>query len=307
MQPFSRRNGFTLIELLVVIAIIAVLIGLLLPAVQKVRESAARTQTMNNLKQVGLTLHNCNDLRGSLPPAWGPFPNPAPPNTPLGTTQYWLLPFLEQDNVYKLGQPPANAGAKPTWSVPALCAQVVPPYLAPSDFTQKDPTVSINNMDWGPGNVAANVRVFGGAGKYTSTLADGNARIPATFKDGTSNTIAFATRYALCGPAPGGSAWAGGSPAGAGSNGANFLMSGAFFGGDIQDIPKTGNYSQTPPFQVGPTQQDCNPSLAQGFGTYGIQVALADGSVRNVAPSISATTWGRACHPYDGKSLDSDW
>jgi prepilin-type N-terminal cleavage/methylation domain-containing protein len=148
MVRSARRSAFTLIELLVVLAIIGILLGLLLPAVQKLREAAARTQCSNNLKQIGLAAHNYADVNGTLPPGQlGPYPDVGmgvPPfNAQFVGVLVYLLPYVEQDNTYRLllQDLPSDylnpsAVYPPWWTSPSAFVAArtrIKTYLCPSD------------------------------------------------------------------------------------------------------------------------------------------------------------------------------
>ena len=187
----KKRLGFTLIELLVVIAIIAILIALLVPAVQKVREAAARTQMINNLKQVCLATHSAHDNYRKLPPATGQYGQA----TGTFSLSVHLLPFIEQGPLY-------NANAVALGTVPTTA--LIPSYNAPLDNSTSD-WVRVQNF-------ASNVRVFTDAGFVAiganiditaATAPNGvtpmvgcSGTLSNRFPDGTSNTMLYTTRYA---------------------------------------------------------------------------------------------------------------
>jgi prepilin-type N-terminal cleavage/methylation domain-containing protein/prepilin-type processing-associated H-X9-DG protein len=139
------RLAFTLIELLVVIAIIGMLVSLLLPAVQKVRESAARLQCQNNLKQLGLACHNYHDVNKGFPPGYlaaGPYTDGATDTAPGWGWAAFLLPYLEQQNLYQqidFTQPVQASPAIQTMLPLLLCPSDLPPQAA---FTLTDATLS---------------------------------------------------------------------------------------------------------------------------------------------------------------------
>jgi len=183
----TRRQAFTLIELLVVIAIIAVLIALLLPAVQSAREAARKTQCKNNLKQIGLGLHNYEATFTTFPPA-GFYPVGATSSDTYSALAR-ILPYLEQSGLYNLVD--FNLAAN---SQPQVMAQRVAPYLCPDEINDKArPTVPVRY----PLNYAVNVGTWFVWDPNSGQV--GNGALPinrsnriADFIDGTSNTIGLA-------------------------------------------------------------------------------------------------------------------
>ncbi len=277
LQARSARGGrcaYTLVELLVLVGILAVLVGLLLPAIQKARVAAARAATRNNLRQVALATHGCEKALGRLPPAFGAA------SGSTGTTHYFLLPHLGHDELFKGSNGSVYndnpAAGRPTYQVPVKVFQ------APTDPTAGDGTFG-PGAPWGVTSYAANWTVFGGGKSGWDrglTLQDVNDL------DGTAHTIAFATKMARC------NAW-GGSLWGHGPWDWAYM---AQFGYASNDVP-----------QVLPTPGQCDPARAQAFSPHGAQVAMCDGSAREVGPAVSQATWWSAVRPNDGLLLGNDW
>jgi prepilin-type N-terminal cleavage/methylation domain-containing protein len=297
VRLLRRWRGFTLIELLVVIAIIAILIGLLLPAVQKVRDAAARTQSTNNLKQMSLAIANVNDTYGVMPSIDGYFPkNPpggviSPGNGYMtGTPFFWMLPFMEQQNAYNAMVIQHND----SW----WCGYNIKTYVSPAD-----PSAPANGMpdmssprggtSYAPNEYVLTPVLNGNSPNRDQTSP--TARIPASITDGASNTISFSEKRMIC-PMSGGSVFYWGETGG----GCNRYGSPSSVG----SIPAFNTLALP---QFNPPPNSCSPCMLNSNTQGGILVGLFDGSVHVVAQGISQLTWQDAVQPNDGIPLGSDW
>ncbi|MDB5336317.1 MAG: hypothetical protein JWN70_1936 [Planctomycetaceae bacterium] len=304
-----RRPGFTLIELLVVIAIIAVLIALLLPAVQQARSAARRTQCKNNLKQLGLAAHNIHDTYKYLPPlvapASGSLTTISPPYT--GATGYtvfdWLLPYVEQQSLYNA----ANLNVNTVVGGQLVYRNVIVSYLCPSDASSPGNIGATTNGGanlWATSNYAANYMAFGDPSKATDVECLEGKNSLTKFVDGTSNMVLFAERYGTCGTSgvansasTYGNLW----------SDSNSVWRPVFCLNNYSQVSTPGTYSPCLTFQVQPNWvSTCESRRAQSPHEQGMNICLGDGSVRFVSGNIDSTVWANVCDPRDG-AVVGEW
>lgn len=338
----SARRAFTLIELLVVIAIIAVLIGLLLPAVQKVREAAVRSTCQNNVKQLVLAVHNYHDANGTFPPTSGTI------GTSVGSAHFFLLPYVEQSALYQRATVNGVAASYNLRTFP------VKTYYCPADSSSANgqfsdtlignARVSENGVGFGVANYAINGSVCTGQINSANRVVGGAGTLQ-TIPDGTSNTVLFAERMAWCMgvnfPVAGAtpnlastsftySTWTKGPKNSTNSpwpsDGGGVVDYDFWWDVPAFDMPPTGanrvyGPRSDPEFrqnwnggvvnpggiQTNPVTTACDYRRLQALHGNVMTAGLLDGSVRQMTASVSARTWQVVCGPADGALAGADW
>jgi len=343
---FARR-GFTLIELLVVMAIIAVLIGLLLPAIQKVRDAAAKSQCQNNLKQMCIAVHNyAGNYTNNLPDARSPTANcPSFTNSGGGTSrianmspQSWILPFIEQEGLYKtmiLGYTGGSTTVAPVLSTGDIsfwdCNPMSPPvggafvrlvniktYVCPSTGKSR------YDGSWSASSYGFNWNLFGEPSLSNTSPGGASVYKINTIKDGNSNTIMFGEKMAGCQRPPDRITQLNAN--------ANAVNSWAYPGqGNSHEYQPAIGYRRTnstdyinssagwnlppqiQPILTGATPvtpvpaNQCDASRPSTGHSMGSLAGMADGSVKSVDGGVSQSTWQAALLPDDGVPLGPNW
>jgi hypothetical protein len=286
--------------LLVVIAIIAILIGLLLPAVQKIREAANRMKCTNNVKQIALGTMNCSDTVGYVPPSIGLYSGPfGAAGNADGGMFLMILPYIEQDNLYKASQSGINGNPDDgrnnnamtfhQWTS-AIQNSRVATYKCPSD-----PTIG---NDPGMSSYGQNGQVFiQGYPQWTSQ----RMVYPAGIPDGTSNTIFFAEKLARCDKDRGiwdypDNYWPDWGPVFASSD---LNRGGLGLNSAPQFSPRKSPIAGTS--GVPGNARDCFGARASSMHTGGMVVGMGDGSVRTVSPNVDVAVWWEALTPNGGE------
>jgi len=259
MHTIYRRHGFTLIELLVVIAIIAILVGLLLPGVQKVRESASRAKCQNNLKQMALAMLSYHDANDAFPPAFA-----KPSNYGWAV---WILPYVEQGNLYNLINPTVT-----TLEVDGNTTLPLSIYSCPSDT---GPPINQAYDMFAKSNYAVSEQVSDG----------GSAINIITITDGTSNTIMMGERDTLNQV---GAIWAGREQVTAGA-GVSCVIGRPTW-------PINTPYAGGTPCCNGDTAANCTRFAWSSLHPGGANFAFCDGSIHFLWSSISTDLTQETCN-----------